>query len=60
MMTDFCQTLQAHFDDMFVNGREVVLRFYRTDNASVDFEEEYEDKELNEIIDDWLAKERSR
>jgi hypothetical protein len=57
MMTDFCQTLQAHFDDMFANGREVVLRFYRTDNAPVDFEEEYEDKELNEIIDDWLAKE---
>lgn len=55
-MDSFCESLQAHFDDMFENGREVTLIMKVFDNGSdIDFEKEYGDYELNEIIDDWLS-----
>ena len=39
---------------MFKNGREVTLRFRITEGATVNLEKEYDGKELNEIIDEWL------
>lgn len=55
-MDMFTQRLQNHFDDMMENGREVTLVFKVFDNGSgLDFEQEYEDYELNEIIDNWLS-----
>lgn len=55
-MDIFTQRLQNHFDDMMANGREVTLVFKVFDNGSgLDFESEYEDYELNEIIDNWLS-----
>ena len=55
-MDMFTQRLQNHFDDMMTNGREVALVFKIFDNGSgIDFETEYEDYELNEIIDNWLS-----
>lgn len=55
-MDMFTQRLQAHFDDMMTNGREVTLVMKLFDNGSdIDFETEYEDYELNEIIDNWLS-----
>ena len=46
----------SHFDDMMENGREVTLVFKVFDNGSgLDFEQEYDDYELNEIIDNWLS-----
>lgn len=55
-MDMFAQRLQNHFDDMMENGREVTLVFKVFDDGSgLDFEQEYNDYELNEIIDNWLS-----
>ncbi len=54
-MDSFVERLQAHFDDLLTNGREVVLDMRIFDTSAVDFEKEYGDYELNEIIDNWLA-----
>lgn len=55
-MDEFCERLQAHFDDMMQNGREVALTMKVFDNGSgLDFETEFGNQELNEIIDNWLS-----
>lgn len=56
-MDNFNNRLQAYFDDLFANGREVALeiRVFENNEAGIDLETEYEDKELSEIIDDWMA-----
>ena len=55
-MDEFCQRLQAHFDDMMQNGCEVSLIMKVFNNGSgLDFEKEYGDEELNEVIDNWLS-----
>lgn len=55
-MDNFTAQLQAHFDDMMANGREVVIDVRVFDNGSgLSLEQEYGDKELSEIIDDWMA-----
>lgn len=54
-MDAFAERLQAHFDDLLTNGREVVLDMRIFDTSAVDFEKEYDGYELNEIIDNWLA-----
>ncbi|HKL96162.1 MAG TPA: DUF6175 family protein, partial [Paludibacteraceae bacterium] len=53
---NFNNRLQAHFDDLFTNGREVALEIRVFDTGSdVDLETEYDGKELSEIIEDWMA-----
>lgn len=54
-MDIFTERLQKHFDDIFENGREVVLDMRVFDSSTVDFETEYDGYELVEIIDNWLA-----
>lgn len=55
-MDQFCERLQAHFDDMMENGREVSLVMKVFDNGSgLAFDNEYGDEELNEVIDNWLS-----
>lgn len=54
-MDNFTETLQMHFDDMFENGREIIVRIQTWDDWDGDLETEYADAELGEIIEDWLA-----
>lgn len=55
-MDNFCAQLQAHFDDMVANGREVIVNLRIFDNGSgMSFEDEFDGVELSEIIDDWMA-----
>ncbi len=55
-MDNFTNQLQAHFDDLFVNGREIRLDILVFENDDdVDLETEYNGDELMEIIDDWMA-----
>lgn len=54
-MDTFVEQLQNHFDDMLENGREAILDMRFFDTSSADFEKEYGDYELNEIIDNWLS-----
>ena len=54
-MDAFVERLQAHFDDLLTNGREVVLDMRVFDTSAVDFEKEFNGYELNEVIDNWLS-----
>ena len=52
----FNNALQAHFTDMFDNGREITIRIKKFDSWENDLETDYEGKELSAQIEDWLAK----
>ncbi|MBE6256451.1 MAG: hypothetical protein E7103_00620 [Prevotella sp.] len=54
-MQSFQDKLQKHFEDMAANGREVGLVIRTWDNSPWDLEYEMGDKELNEVIEDWVA-----
>ena len=52
---EFCDRLQAHFEDLLENGREITLDIRVFDNdEGINLETEYGDKELKEIIEDWV------
>jgi hypothetical protein len=54
-MDNFTSQLQTHFDDLFDNGREVTVRIQVFENPeNIDLETEFGDRELNEIINDWM------
>jgi hypothetical protein len=52
---NFNSKLQAHFEDMFANGREVIIRVKKFGSWSNDLETEFEGKELGTIIEEWIA-----
>ena len=52
---DFNTLLQVYFQDILDNGRKITLRVKTWEDATVNFETEYEGKELREIIDNWIA-----
>lgn len=55
-MDNFTSQLQAHFDDMMENGREVTMEVKVVDNGSgIDMTCEYGGDELTDIIDDWVS-----
>lgn len=60
IIDNFNSRLQSHFEDLFTNGREAVVKLSRFDSWQGDFESEYEingeKKELSEIIEDWMSK----
>lgn len=51
----FNAQLQSHFDDIFANGREIVVRIKVWDDAGYDLEDEFDGDELGLIIEDWMA-----
>lgn len=53
----FNSQLQAHFDDMFENGREITLRVKVWDDFEGEYglETDYDGTELGFIIEDWVA-----
>lgn len=55
-MDIFLSQLQAHFDDLAQNGREVSVNVRIFDNASgLDFDSEFDGAVLTDIIDEWMA-----
>ena len=53
---NFNSTLMTYFEDMFVNGREVILRIKVWDDWGEDLEtEDYGDDELGILIEDWMS-----
>lgn len=55
-MDNFTSRLQGYFDDLFANGREVVVTVRVFDNsAGIDLDSEYDGYLLSEIIDEWMA-----
>lgn len=54
-MDNFTGSLQNHFDDMFENGREIIVRIQSWDDWDGDLETEYGgEDELGYIIEGWL------
>lgn len=54
-MDNFTARLQAYFDDLFANGREVTVSVRVLDNGSgLDLDKDYEGYALSEIIDEWM------
>jgi hypothetical protein len=51
---NFNAQLQTHFDDLFANGIEIIVRIKKFDSWPDDLEKEYNGKELREIISDWM------
>lgn len=54
-LDNFNARLMAHFEDLFANGREVRIYIKTFASWGKTLEEEYGDKELKEIISDWMA-----
>jgi hypothetical protein len=54
-MDNFTLSLQNHFDDMFENGREIIVRIQTWDDWDGDLETEFDGEELSFIIEDWMA-----
>ena len=56
---NFSNRLQDYFDDLFENGREVVVRIKIWNNSPANLQSEYfyrgNDDELSLFIDDWFA-----
>lgn len=53
-MDNFNTQLMSYFDDIFANGREIVLRIKKFDSFSGDFETEYGGDELGNQIENWV------
>lgn len=51
----FNASLMSYFDDMFTNGREIVIRVKKFDSWDGDFETEFDGKELGSYIEEWLT-----
>lgn len=50
----FASQLQTHFDDMLINGREIVLTIKRWENWDKDFETEVNGIEITDHINKWM------
>lgn len=50
----FLGDLQNHFNDMFTNGREILVTLKRWDNWDKNFETEIDGEELNYYINKWM------
>ena len=52
----FLSQIQDYFNDMGKNGREVIIRIKTWKNWDKNLETEFNNKELNEFIIDWMKK----
>ena len=53
-MDNFNTQLMAHFEYLFANGLEIVLRIKKFDSFNGDLESEYGGDELGNQIDNWV------
>lgn len=54
-LDNFNAQLQAHFEDLLTNGREISLRIKTFSNFDGDLENEYNGEELGSIIEKWIS-----
>ena len=50
----FVAQLQSHFDDMFNNGREILVTVKRWDSWNKNFETEINGEEITDFINKWM------
>ncbi len=51
----FNSSLQKHFEDMFANGREIIVRVKKFDSWDGDLEKDFGGKELGDVIEGWMT-----
>jgi len=51
----FNSSLQKHFEDMFENGREIIIRVKKFDSWDGDLEKDFGGKELGDVIEGWMT-----
>lgn len=54
-LDNFNAQLQKHFDDLFANGREIILRIKKFDSFDGDLEKEYDNEPLSKLIENWVS-----
>jgi hypothetical protein len=54
VINPFLDALQNHYDDMLLNGREVMITLKRWENWENNFETEINDDELTDYINKWM------
>jgi hypothetical protein len=47
--------LQTYFDDLFKNGREIIVRIKKWDSFDGDLEKDYGGEELGTQIEKWMS-----
>ena len=52
----FATQLQTHFDDMFNNGREILLTVKKWNSWDKNLETEIDEKEITDYVNEWLQK----
>jgi hypothetical protein len=52
----FASQLQSHFDDMFNNGREILLTVKKWNSWDKNMETEIDGKEITDYVNEWLQK----
>jgi hypothetical protein len=52
----FAAQLQSHFDDMFNNGREIILTLKKWNSWDKNMETEIDGKEITDYVNEWLQK----
>lgn len=52
----FAAQLQAHFDDMFNNGREILLTVKKWNSWDKNMETEIDGKEITDYVNEWMQK----
>ena len=52
----FAVQLQSHFDDMFNNGREILLTVKKWNSWDKNMETEIDGKEIKDYVNEWLQK----
>jgi len=52
----FAAQLQSHFDDMFINGREILLTVKKWNSWENNMETEIDGKEITDYVKEWLQK----
>ena len=52
----FAAQLQSHFDDMFNNGREILLTVKKWNSWDKNMETEIDGKEITDYINEWLQR----
>ncbi len=54
-LDNFNSQLQKHFDDLFANGREIIVRIKKFDSFDGDLETEFGGEELSKVIENWIS-----
>ncbi len=52
----FTNQIQSHFDDLFENGREIILQIKIFKDWELNLDSEFQGQSLSQIIEDWLQK----